>query len=319
MSAAAIAAGTVTAMTATSLSLGGAMLAGAIAGGLSSLVMTGSLTAALKGAAFGAITAGFAHGIGSGFAGSTNKVLTKVVDGKRVLSGIGHVAKNLTHSVLNGAMSKLQGGSFSMAFRSTFFSTGASSLGLTSGALEAGIVGGVSSELAGGEFARGFAQSFATHAYNDAQHGGDGGILGRLKDGAKAIFGKVKETWNSFRDYRAHAGYEVTAGKGGFVISRSEGTYIAPFRGEVGRYVTKGIGVGYEPFSGELEWGFQNGPMDQSSMTVNLSMRHHEITITGQAGNLSGVEYGYGPHSGAAAVPINASIQYEETSYEPYF
>jgi len=148
--------------TGVALSLAGKVAVGAIAGGLSSLVATGSLSAAFKGAVFGGITAGLAHGFVNGNA------LAKT------FKGVKRVAQATTHGLIGGIRSKLNGGSFSKGFLSA-----AVAKGLTPSAVEAfqnsgvflqGIavatVGGLASSLAGGSFEQGFFAAGVAFAVN---------------------------------------------------------------------------------------------------------------------------------------------------------
>lgn len=89
--------------------LGTKVAAGALAGGASGLIMTGSLRGALEGAFFGAITAGFAAKVTAGA-----KIVTNAATGvtKAVLSVAQKVTLVTGHAVIGGIRAVVNGGKF---------------------------------------------------------------------------------------------------------------------------------------------------------------------------------------------------------------
>ena len=146
---------------ATSASLGTVAAIGAIAGGLSSLITTGSLTAAFKGAVFGAVTGAVAFGFRAG------NVLANTFG--RAAS----TAKVAAHGLIGGLRAKVDGMSFSKGFLSaavakalTPQAVGVFKDSVFLQGLAVATVGGIASSLAGGSFEHGFLAAGVAFATN---------------------------------------------------------------------------------------------------------------------------------------------------------
>ena len=150
---------------------------GAIAGGVSSLVMTGSLKGFLKGAVLGALTAGFAVGLKEGIG-----VFGKIKD---LGAGAVRTTKVIGHGIIGDIRSDWNGGSFSKGLASGAFGKFATPYvqanldGPFLQGLGIGIVGGISSKLAGGKFEDGFYTAGIGFAANALTSGNIGGHRGR--------------------------------------------------------------------------------------------------------------------------------------------
>jgi len=158
--------------------LGQAIIAGALAGGVSGLITTGSLKGALQGALFGAVTAGFAHKITSGFVSKVgaikeNGIFTAAYKKTLIEAATKSYKITLTvgHAVIGGVRSLVNGGKFltgaisagvSKAFT---FATNSIDDKLVQG-LAVATVGGAVSVLAGGSFELGFLTAGLAYAAN---------------------------------------------------------------------------------------------------------------------------------------------------------
>lgn len=159
------------AMTSGSLTLAGAIVAGAGAGFGSgfagSLLNGGSIGDAFKagliGAAVGGITGGLTHGIGSAFEGAR---------GFDAWAG-----RALAHGGIQGAAAEAQGGQFRHGFYSGFITAAASRpIGRLPEQLRfvgAAVVGGTASAIGGGKFANGAVSAAFQYLLNEAHHPGE--------------------------------------------------------------------------------------------------------------------------------------------------
>ena len=169
---------------AATIGVGGAIAAGAIGGGLSGLITTGSLKGMLNGAITGAIFAGIGQGF-SGLSESSSLVKSTAAlgnTGKTIVTSYtaaGHVARVVAHGVAGGVSSVLNGGKFKAGFTAAAlgksFSIGSGNFvnlstieGSATKAFAAGVVGGVGAKLTGGDFEQGFVTSAAGQIFNDA-------------------------------------------------------------------------------------------------------------------------------------------------------
>ncbi|MBO9661427.1 RHS repeat-associated core domain-containing protein [Dokdonella sp.] len=153
--------------------LSGPAFAVAVAGGFTAgAVQTGSL----KGAAFGAVSAGVFFGIGSYFQSAewaqSGEWESAFGSG---LSYSGYAAKTLSHGVAGGVMADMQGGRFGHGFASAGFSEALSpAVGQISStpvqAIAVAVVGGTASRLAGGKFANGAITAAFGYAFNELPH-----------------------------------------------------------------------------------------------------------------------------------------------------
>ncbi|MCP3663242.1 MAG: hypothetical protein GY696_12235 [Gammaproteobacteria bacterium] len=159
-----------------SLSATGMLVAGAIGGGLSGLVTTGTLKGAIIGALSGAVTAGIGNwGDAAMKAGKYSKMAVMTM-------------KAGMHGIRGGVASVMNGGKFAAGFSSAGMSSFAggyigrieNSFGQ---AVAAGVVGGASSELAGGKFKDGFNEGVITHGLNWGFHEGVSGRKGNNVSG----------------------------------------------------------------------------------------------------------------------------------------
>ena len=128
----------------------------------------GSLSDALKAAAFSAASAGIFSGVGD--------ILTDIA-----LTGIAHtVVKSAVHGVVGGALSVAQGGSFLHGFAANAIGAAAGSVtgntGLANANNEAGVMirtfvagsaGGLAASLTGGKFENGFLTAATAHLFNN--------------------------------------------------------------------------------------------------------------------------------------------------------
>ncbi|WP_221077278.1 RHS repeat-associated core domain-containing protein [Agarivorans aestuarii] len=148
------------AATSTTMSFGGYVVAGAIAGATSGFVATGTL----RGAAYGALSGAVFGGIGASFRGSS---------GLLQRGGAGHVS---AHAAAGGVLSKLQGGNFGHGFLSAGVMKGvgmynASKVQNVMGStLIQAAVGGTLSRITGGKFANGAVTSAIQYVVNEASN-----------------------------------------------------------------------------------------------------------------------------------------------------
>ena len=147
----------------------GVVATGALAGGASGAILTGSVQGALEGAAWGAVSAAAAFGVAE-LAGAMTGVdahnATLIKGGQ--LSRAGFI-KAIGHGLSRAAIAKAQYGTGKGAFLSAFVSSGFS-VGADSkfGAIKMAIVGGTASVIGGGKFANGAMGSAFQYLFNDA-------------------------------------------------------------------------------------------------------------------------------------------------------
>ena len=146
----------------------GVVATGALAGGASGAILTGSVQGALEGAAWGAVSAAAAFGVAE-LAGAMTGVdahnATLIKGGQ--LSRAGFI-KAIGHGLSRAAIAKAQYGTGKGAFLSAFVSSGFS-VGADSkfGAIKMAIVGGTASVIGGGKFANGAMGSAFQFLFND--------------------------------------------------------------------------------------------------------------------------------------------------------
>jgi hypothetical protein len=147
---------------ATSASLGTVAAIGAISGGLSSLITTGSLTAAFKGAVFGAVTGAVAFGF------RADNVLANT------FGRAARTAKVAAHGLIGGIRAKVDGMSFSKGFLSaavakalTPQAVGAFKDNVFLQGIAVATIGGGIAALAGGSFEHGFLAAGLAFAANE--------------------------------------------------------------------------------------------------------------------------------------------------------
>lgn len=138
-------------------SLGGAVVygatAGAVNGGLNTAVAGGDGSDVLRGALYGGVVGAASGGLSHGIGLIKDPLINAV-----------------THGVVNGVMTELQGGSFRAGFSSGFVGAAASNFGLANSDIGIGFWGGVSSKLAGGDFAQGALSSVVAYETNCKAH-----------------------------------------------------------------------------------------------------------------------------------------------------
>ena len=166
-----------------SLTSKGMLVAGAIGGATAGLITTGSIKGTLTGAISGAAFAG----VGNLFAetGSLHKIGTIIVgSGEKVATAakvITHSFKTLSHGFVGGIRSVMSGGSFNTGFLSAGFAEGVASAtdfarvikgrtGLVSEAVVGGIAGGAGATIGGGNFLDGFRSGVFSRVFNQLTH-----------------------------------------------------------------------------------------------------------------------------------------------------
>ncbi len=165
------------------LAIGTKLTMGAVAGGLSGFVATGSVKGAFAGAVTGMAFAAVGH----------------FTMGMK----IGGLPKALIKGATGGTLSELQGGRFKGGFIGAMVGelTTPAILGAPGGrfgqTVAAGIAGGAASDLAGGSFTDGAVNAAAGYAFNQAISGGfaqksEMSTWDRIVDGAERFWGGVK-------------------------------------------------------------------------------------------------------------------------------
>ncbi len=283
---------------ATSASIGTVAAIGAIAGGLSSLIATGSLTAALKGAAFGAITGAVAFGFRAG------NVLANT------FGSAARTAQVAAHGIIGGVRAKIDGMSFSKGFLSA-----AVAKALTPAAVDAfkndvfvqglavATVGGIASSLAGGSFEHGFLAAGVAFAANQLAssrkwvnptgkgvRGQDGYGCGSYQKCTRVSGGR--RTPHQGTDYKATAGQDVKAVTDGTVIKTNAFT---------GRDLSLHH-VLIETSDGHI---IRQGYIDASSLTVSPGDAVSAGQVLGTAGSL---QVGYPPTSSGGVMSDHIHI-----------
>ncbi|CAG0991630.1 partial tRNA3(Ser)-specific nuclease WapA, partial [Burkholderiales bacterium] len=226
MTAAAVAAGTSTTLATVTisafgiegatLSITGAMIAGAAggfaAGGLSSGNIEGALQGALQGAAFGALN----FGIGNITTGAGN-----------VFGDYAKAANVALHAVVGCAQSAAAGGSCKGGAASGGFSAAAGAVGLGGGVVGRAVVGAMASKLAGGRAGDGAMVGAFDYLFNHDPHAGQCVKMGdcsefvaqQFRDVMQGAWDAVKEIYFAALDISLVAmggvvGEAAVAGKG---------------------------------------------------------------------------------------------------------
>lgn len=143
--------------------------AGAISGGIS--------TGTWEGAAWGAFSAAAFYGIGQAFAGVADPTGGGIFN--TGLNGTEFAMQSLSHGVVGGMISHMQGGKFGHGFISAGVSKVSTPAISTLGnayaeGVAAAIVGGTTSRLTGGKFENGATTAAMAYAFNQLASSGDG-------------------------------------------------------------------------------------------------------------------------------------------------
>ena len=163
------------------LSLSGAMAAGAIAGAVSGfasgLIMTGTLKGALTGAAFGALSGAAFGAIGHSFGKLNVGVGNGIRAGKNLyLSTANFVKLIASQGLAGGVMSVIQGGKFGHGFATAGLTKAATPTILSfdnvvAETIASSVVGGTASKVTGGKFSNGATSGAILYAANACSSG----------------------------------------------------------------------------------------------------------------------------------------------------
>jgi RHS repeat-associated protein len=147
--------------------------AGGFAGNFTAAILSGekfgdAIKSGLKGAAIGALSAGLSFGVGSA-------AQVAATEGSGALA---YGVKVAGHGVVQGGISKLNGGKFIHGFYSGAISGGTagytSNMSPTGRVVSAAVIGGTTSEITGGKFANGAITGAYVMMFNEFNHMNDG-------------------------------------------------------------------------------------------------------------------------------------------------